>query len=102
MKIVFMGTPRFSVKILESVHEKYGVDLVVTQPDKLVGRKKTRQETRGLIRLPRCTTSINQNGFLHTTGTIWNKLPADIRDLEISQKTFKNRLRKWIHDSDIP
>ena len=36
MKIVFMGTPRFSVKILESVHEKYGVDLVVTQPDKLV------------------------------------------------------------------
>jgi len=40
MKIVFMGTPRFSVKILESVHEKYGVDLVVTQPDKLVGRKK--------------------------------------------------------------
>jgi len=70
--------------------------------NKLVGRKKTRQETRGLIRLPRCSTSINQNGYLHTTGTIWNRLPADIRDLEISQKTFKNRLRKWIHDSDIP
>lgn len=40
MKIVFMGTPEFSVKILESVHEKYGVDLVVSQPDKLVGRKR--------------------------------------------------------------
>jgi len=40
MKIVFMGTPDFSVPILEAVHNKYGVDLVVTQPDKLVGRKK--------------------------------------------------------------
>lgn len=43
MKIVFMGTPEFSVKILEDVHRKYGVDLVVTQPDKKVGRKKTIQ-----------------------------------------------------------
>jgi len=40
MNIVFMGTPEFSVKILEAVHNEYGVNLVVTQPDKLVGRKK--------------------------------------------------------------
>lgn len=40
MKIVFMGTPNFSVRILKKLHEVYGVDLVVTQPDKLVGRKK--------------------------------------------------------------
>lgn len=40
MNVVFMGTPNFSVRILEAVHNKYGVDLVVTQPDKLVGRKK--------------------------------------------------------------
>lgn len=40
MKIVFMGTPEFSVPILEAVHKQYGVDLVVTQPDKVVGRKK--------------------------------------------------------------
>ena len=40
MKIVFMGTPNFSVRILQKLHEKYGVDLVVTQPDKIVGRKK--------------------------------------------------------------
>jgi len=40
MKIIFMGTPQFSVSILEEVHKKYGVDLVVTQPDKSVGRKK--------------------------------------------------------------
>lgn len=40
MNIVFMGTPQFSVGILEAVHNKYGVNLVVTQPDKYVGRKK--------------------------------------------------------------
>ncbi len=40
MNIIFMGTPEFSVKILEAVHQEYGVSLVVTQPDKLVGRKK--------------------------------------------------------------
>jgi len=40
MNIVFMGTPDFSVKILKDLHEKYPVSLVVTQPDKQVGRKK--------------------------------------------------------------
>lgn len=40
MKIVFMGTPQFSVGILEAVHKEYGVSLVVTQPDKKVGRKQ--------------------------------------------------------------
>ena len=40
MNIIFMGTPQFSVGILEKVHKTYGVNLVVTQPDKYVGRKK--------------------------------------------------------------
>ncbi len=40
MKIVFMGTPNFAVPMLEAIQKKYGVALVVTQPDKLVGRKK--------------------------------------------------------------
>ena len=35
-----MGTPNFSVRILKDLHEKYPVSLVVTQPDKRVGRKK--------------------------------------------------------------
>src|SRR5690554_3230442 len=39
--IVFMGTPEFSVPILEMlIEEKYPVGLVVTQPDRFVGRKK--------------------------------------------------------------
>lgn len=38
LKIVFMGTPTFSVPILESLIKNYGVRAVVTQPDKTVGR----------------------------------------------------------------
>lgn len=40
MRIVFMGTPEFSVNVLEGLLDKHEVVLVVTQPDKLVGRKQ--------------------------------------------------------------
>ena len=41
MRIVFMGTPQFSVNVLEGLLSSgYEVVLVVTQPDKLVGRKQ--------------------------------------------------------------
>ncbi len=40
LRIVFMGTPSFSVPILEALIKEYEVALVVTQPDKEVGRKK--------------------------------------------------------------
>lgn len=40
MNIVFMGTPQFAVPILEMLQQKHQVLLVVTQPDKPVGRKK--------------------------------------------------------------
>lgn len=39
IRIVFMGTPEFSVLILEGLIQKYEVVGVVTQPDKEVGRK---------------------------------------------------------------
>ena len=39
-KIVFMGTPDFSVPVLKGLIENYNVVGVVTQPDKEVGRKK--------------------------------------------------------------
>ena len=38
--IVFMGTPEFSVPVLEMLIEKTNVIMVVTQPDREVGRKK--------------------------------------------------------------
>ena len=40
LKVVFMGTPEFAVPVLEMLIENTNVELVVTQPDKLVGRKK--------------------------------------------------------------
>ena len=40
LNIVFMGTPQFSVPILEALIEKHNVIGVVTQPDKEVGRKR--------------------------------------------------------------
>lgn len=40
MKIVFMGTPDFSVPVLEALASHYQVTAVVTQPDKPKGRGK--------------------------------------------------------------
>ena len=40
LKIIFMGTPKFSVPILEALDKKYDVIAVVTQPDKEVGRHR--------------------------------------------------------------
>lgn len=39
LKVVFMGTPDFSVPVLNGLIENYNVVGVVTQPDKKVGRK---------------------------------------------------------------
>jgi len=43
LKIIFMGTPLFGAKILESLLSCHEIVLVVTQPDKTVGRKKELQ-----------------------------------------------------------
>ena len=40
LKVVYMGTPDFSVPALEWLIENTNVVLVVTQPDKVVGRKR--------------------------------------------------------------
>lgn len=40
MKIIFMGTPDFAVPSLKEIDDHYGVNLVVTQPDKQKGRGK--------------------------------------------------------------
>ena len=38
LRVIFMGTPDFSVPILDKLIKNYKVKAVVTQPDKLVGR----------------------------------------------------------------
>ena len=40
LKVIFMGTPDFAVPVLQKLIENTQVVLVVTQPDKLVGRKQ--------------------------------------------------------------
>jgi methionyl-tRNA formyltransferase len=40
MKILFMGTPEFSVTILDGLYQRHEIVAVVTQPDKPSGRKK--------------------------------------------------------------
>ena len=40
MNIVFMGSPDYAVKILDSLNKKFNIVAVFTQPDKPVGRKK--------------------------------------------------------------
>lgn len=45
LKVVFMGTPDFAIGVLETLIKNTNVSLVVTQPDKLVGRKQILQAT---------------------------------------------------------
>lgn len=40
MRIVFMGTPDFAVNVLQGLIDNYDVCLVVSQPDKMVGRHR--------------------------------------------------------------
>lgn len=40
LKVIFMGTPEFSIPVLKTLIENTDVKLVVTQPDAYVGRKK--------------------------------------------------------------
>lgn len=41
MKLIFMGTPDFAVPILEALHARHQVSLVVTQPDRPKGRGRS-------------------------------------------------------------
>ncbi len=45
LKVVFMGTPDFAVPVLEALLQNTNVVLVVSQPDKVVGRKQLVEPT---------------------------------------------------------
>lgn len=45
LKVIFMGTPEFSVKVLSNLISNTNVIAVVTKPDKLVGRKQVLTES---------------------------------------------------------
>lgn len=40
LKVIFMGTPDFAVPSLKELDDRYGVSMVITQPDKAKGRGK--------------------------------------------------------------
>ncbi len=40
MRVIFMGSPDYAVKILDSLNKEFDIVAVFTQPDKPVGRKK--------------------------------------------------------------
>lgn len=74
LNIVFMGTPEFSVEILKGLRENFNVNLVLTAPDKPVGRKL------------RLTPSEVKNYLLNTkfSGDILE--PKTLKDEEILKK----------------
>ncbi len=41
MKIIFMGTSKFSLQVLQALDQAFEVVLVVSQPDRPIGRKQT-------------------------------------------------------------
>ncbi len=45
IRVVFMGTPTFAVNILDSLVDLVNVVLIVSQPDKIVGRHKNLEAT---------------------------------------------------------
>jgi len=57
LKIVFMGTPDFSVPVLQGLIDNYDVKAVITQPDKPVGRN-------GKISMPPVKLCANENNIL--------------------------------------
>lgn len=75
LKIVFMGTPDFSVPILESLIKNYKVKAVVTQPDKQVGRS-------GKIAKPPVKTVAEENNILVIQLTNIKEQYQEIIDLD--------------------
>ena len=64
-KVVFMGTPDFAVPVLKNLIENTNVVLVVTQPDKKVGRHQTLEPTNFNV--------ATKDHFYHNGGSVDNR-----------------------------
>ncbi len=76
-KIIFMGTPDFSTKILEMLIAEHEVIAVVTQPDRPVGRKKV-MTVKKLVK----STHPILNKTIQPVSTYDQKLKVLLEDLE--------------------
>ncbi len=74
MRVVFMGTPEYATKILQGLLAAEGIEVVllVTQPDKPVGRKQilTPPDTKRLIQRTHPQLEIFQPGTLRDPGSV--------------------------------
>lgn len=97
MKVLFMGTPEFSIAPLKAINENFKLELVVTQPDRKRGRghKLRPSDVKEFC--------LNNNILVKTTDEI-NSLEDEIKKHEIDfivVCAFGNILKKEITDNFI-
>ncbi|MDU1642825.1 formyltransferase family protein, partial [Peptoniphilus harei] len=80
MKFIFMGTPEFSVPILERLNELGDVALVVSQEDKRKGRGKKFTKTPVKVKAEELGLEVFQPGDINSTDAIdkLREVQADI------------------------
>lgn len=78
MRIVFAGSPEYSVPALEAVYKMGGLVAVVTQPDKPVGRKKILTPTPVKIRAQELNLPVYDFVKIRDNASLLKSLNADI------------------------
>lgn len=77
MKIIFMGTPSFSVPILEALNEKYEILLVVSQPNQR-GKKNKVLEPPVATKAKELGLNLTQPDKISTLYETFKELNADV------------------------
>ena len=67
---------------------------------KTTSKIKTRFVVSGKLSKPKFAKNATLTSYVHQGISIWNKLPVALRSLDISDKSFKNKLLKWIASND--
>lgn len=78
LRVIFMGTPDFAVPVLQKLIENTNVVLVVTQPDKLVGRKQVLTKTPVKIEAEKYNISVFQPAKIRKEAALILNTKADI------------------------
>ena len=78
LKVIFMGTPDFAVPVLQRLIENTSVVLVVSQPDKLVGRKQVLTKTPVKLEAEKNNITVFQPTKIKTEYDVILNTPADI------------------------
>ena len=68
--------------------------------DKKERKMMTRADTANCIQTPKLHKSMTKDSFSFQGPRIWNNLPTHLKDLNITDDTFKRNLRKWLLSND--